>query len=362
MANHPSGKDIQTEWPEGAAAARPSSSFRRAWWWSSYWVAWAIVIALVAVAALRLFRHDAAFPLVWLNSFARYIYLPAYACAAWAAWQRRWVLLAAGLSVVVCHLAWMAPDFIRDRRFDPPTSAAAADTSPTLRIFFANVAADNDQRESLLSEIAAANPDVIVLVEFAWPWHIAFKSSPIMAPYKFGSGWMQSHIGSVNVFSKLPLQMEKQDWISGRAVQTVELEMGGHSIRLIGLHAPRPIGTPKYNYRGYWDHLLPMLIAEQGPVVIVGDCNATEHSLVYKRLTAERLRSAHDDRGRGYAGTWPNGTLWLPPIRIDQAFLSPEIECVQIAEGVGLGSDHKPLILDVRLRGNEGTRPVPASG
>jgi hypothetical protein len=40
----------------------------------------------------------------------------------------------------------------------------------------------------------------------------------------------------------------------------------------------------------------------------------------------------------------------VPPIRIDQAFLSPDVECLGIAEGVGRGSDHKPLILDLLIR------------
>jgi hypothetical protein len=42
----------------------------------------------------------------------------------------------------------------------------------------------------------------------------------------------------------------------------------------------------------------------------------------------------------------------MPPIRIDQAFLSPEIECLDIREGRGEGSDHKPLIVDLRIRTN----------
>jgi endonuclease/exonuclease/phosphatase (EEP) superfamily protein YafD len=107
---------------------------------------------------------------------------------------------------------------------------------------------------------------------------------------------------------------------------------------------------PAYDYFGYWKAIVPVLTSQKGPVLIVGDFNATEHSLVYKQLKDSGLRSAHDDRGRGYAMTWPNGTLPIPPIRIDQAFLSPDVECLDIREGVGEGSDHKPLIVDVRLR------------
>jgi endonuclease/exonuclease/phosphatase (EEP) superfamily protein YafD len=103
--------------------------------------------------------------------------------------------------------------------------------------------------------------------------------------------------------------------------------------------------------------MVPMLTAEPGPVVIVGDFNATQHSLVYKQLEEGGLRSAHEDRGRGYATTWPNGHRPVPPIRIDQAFLSPSVECLEIAEGQGAGSDHKPLILRVAVR--SATQPQP---
>jgi endonuclease/exonuclease/phosphatase (EEP) superfamily protein YafD len=191
-------------------------------------------------------------------------------------------------------------------------------------------------------------------VEYGWGWHRAFKSSPVIAAYRYGSGHLQSHIGSVNVFSRLPLQNEIQNWINGRAMHTVDIALGPRTLRLIGLHGPRPINRAKYNYPGYWRHALPLLTAEQGPVVIVGDFNATQHSSVYKQLTAHRLRSAHDALGRGYATTWPNGQNWLPPIRIDQAFISSEVECRSIREGRGLGSDHKPLVLDVHIRGDRG--------
>jgi endonuclease/exonuclease/phosphatase (EEP) superfamily protein YafD len=100
------------------------------------------------------------------------------------------------------------------------------------------------------------------------------------------------------------------------------------------------------------------LTAEPGPVVIIGDFNATQHSLVYKQLKNGGLRSAHDDCGRGYATTWPNGHWPLPPIRIDQAFISPDVTCLKIVEGQGAGSDHKPLILDIALRSPKASAPA----
>ena len=101
---------------------------------------------------------------------------------------------------------------------------------------------------------------------------------------------------------------------------------------------------------GLLDELYGVADGQDRVSCVVGDFNASEHSIVYMRLTEHRLRSAHDDRGRGYATTWPNGEYWCPPIRIDHAFVSPEIEVERIVEGRGRGSDHKPLIVDLRLR------------
>jgi len=108
--------------------------------------------------------------------------------------------------------------------------------------------------------------------------------------------------------------------------------------------------TPGNKYVEYWSEMLPVVTSRSGPTIAVGDFNATQHAKVYGAITGSGLRSAHADRGRGWAVTWPNGLMALPPIRIDHAFLSPEVECLKIVEGEGRGSDHKPLILEVRLR------------
>ena len=158
-------------------------------------------------------------------------------------------------------------------------------------------------------------------------------------------------IDNINMFSRIPLIENKDKWFVGSCLQTIEIPVGSKTLRIIGLHAPRPQKLQKDNYDEFWANAVPMILSEQGPLVVVGDFNATQYSAVYKRLTSGGLRSAHQDRGRGYATTWPNGQYWLPSlIRIDQALISPEIECVSITEGEGKGSDHEPLVLDVKIR------------
>src|SRR4051812_47060740 len=65
-----------------------------------YWFVWLVTLALFTFALLRLVDHDGEHFFIWLNAFTRYIYLPAYACLAWAVWKRRWILAAANIAIV----------------------------------------------------------------------------------------------------------------------------------------------------------------------------------------------------------------------------------------------------------------------
>jgi endonuclease/exonuclease/phosphatase (EEP) superfamily protein YafD len=275
-----------------------------------------------------------------------------------------------GVAVAACHVTWLAPEFLRDGRFDSyggATTAAASD-SPTLRIFFANARADNELPEDFLREIETVNPDVIVLVEFL-PWFRGVaQTSPALKPYLYGTPQNQPRGGEIALYSKIPIDNARHIWAAQRPSLAFDIRVGGRPLRVVCLHSPRPSpwprDLPQNDYRTFWDTMLPAVLELPDPAVVVGDFNATPHSRVYHLLTADRFRSAHDDRGRGYATTWPNGQFPVPPIRIDQALLSPSVECVQIAEGAGLGSDHKPLILDVRLRpgGRNGPRATGSAG
>jgi endonuclease/exonuclease/phosphatase (EEP) superfamily protein YafD len=315
---------------------------------------WAIVVVLGSLAALRLFYHDGTNLLVCFNAFTLYLYLPAYGVLAWAAWRRRWLLAALGGLIVLCHVAWIGPDFLPAARTAPIPAGSAA-PSPKMRIFCANVRGTNANYQSMLDEIAEADPDVVVLIEYTGRWHQALKDSPILAPYAYRQP--RPVTAQIACYSRLPLVHVEQPLVANSYCPILTIPLGNNLVRLFCLHSPRPTQRPWHDYDDFWARAMPLIAQQPEPLVVVGDFNATQHSRIYEQLASGRLRSAHDDRGRGYATTWPNGQYWLPPIRIDQALVSPDVECLGIVEGRGAGSDHKPLIFDVRLRHD---RPAPA--
>ena len=268
---------------------------------------------LPPVCLLRFYFHDATYVLTWINAFTRYVYLPAYGCLILALWRRRRWLAIANAGIIACHLWWLAPDFLPDRRFAAATTTDSSVAAPkSLRIFYANVRNRNHERDALWRKIEEADPDIVVLVEFMGDWRESFRKSPLAASYPHNSGLNQVTVDNF-LFSKTPPKSIRHDWFAGRCVETAEFPLGADSLRVVGLHSPRPMGIYGNDYAGYWSRVVPMLLEERRPLVVVGDFNATQYSRVYADLKAGGLRSAHEDRARGYATTWPNGAVPAAP-------------------------------------------------
>ena len=153
------------------------------------------------------------------------------------------------------------------------------------------------------------------------------------------------------VLSKRPLA-DSSIWMLGDVpMLLVTVVLDDASVQIVNWH-PLPPRTPRYV--AIWNDqyaALDQWVAEQsGPVLIIGDFNATQHARWMQQILQSGFQSAHVQTGRGYAVTYPNGTSRVPPIRIDHLLMSSHCVCRQIREGVGRGSDHKPLLADLILQ------------
>lgn len=326
----------------------------RLWRWLSalcLGCAWAATAIMAVCVLLRLVWHDGNLGLVWINAFTVYFYLPAYVCLAWGLWQRKWWLAAVSLAIVAFHLSWVLPELLPTDRRTP--ASATDDPSETLRIFYANVLTGNSHYGPLLEEIADADPDLIFINEFSTAWEEAFAKSPVMQSYLQSGGLPRHRFGNMGFYSRLPVSDFQIVWLENRMSCTFDVMLDDEKLRLFCLHGPRPLDYAVTDYYRYWAAIQSLVAQQPEPLIVIGDFNATQFSRAYQQLTSGRLRSAHRDVGRGYATTWPNGLHVLPPIQIDHALLSPQVECLNIVEGRGTGSDHRPLILQVRLRAEE---------
>ena len=87
-----------------------------------------------------------------------------------------------------------------------------------------------------------------------------------------------------------------------------------------------------------------------GPLVVVGDFNATPWSPALRTFLDEL-----DLNGLNVAATWP---VWFgfAGIPIDHALVSENLIITHIETGPNIGSDHRPVMIDVALdQGSPGT-------
>jgi endonuclease/exonuclease/phosphatase (EEP) superfamily protein YafD len=217
----------------------------------------------------------------------------------------------------------------------------------------------NPSYEPLFVEIEWHDPDVVVLTEFSPAWSAAVDASPVMDQYPHRITDAREGAFGVALFSKTPL-VEGEIWeVRDRPIARATVALGSDEVEIFGVHPPPPVSTTAIAIADdCWDEVLSQFARRTAPVVIVGDFNATQYSLVHQRIIDAGLSSAHELRGRGYATTWPNGLarrgITTPPIRIDHAMISSDLVCLDIQEGIGTGSDHKPLVLEVAILGRAG--------
>jgi endonuclease/exonuclease/phosphatase (EEP) superfamily protein YafD len=138
---------------------------------------------------------------------------------------------------------------------------------------------------------------------------------------------------------------------AGIPMTRATVDVDGTPVRLYNVHPVSPTSGPNVaRWNDEHQALLDALKEEKAPKLLVaGDFNATQHHSWYAKLIGLPLEDAHAACGKGNATTWPNGSRWLPPVRIDQVLTSPGMGCLDIHEGKGKGSDHRPVIAEIAV-------------
>jgi len=272
--------------------------------------------------------------------------LPVYLVAIISAICGSWILAFISSCVCVVHLCWVLPDFLRGS-----TNNGQVVEDSQLRVFSSNLLMVNKNWDGILQEIKEHNPDVILLQEYSHPWHTSFENNNITNTYPHTIYDIRDDSFGVAIYSRLPLN-NATIWFTQEipvAQANVRLRCG-REIVVMSLH---PLPPRTLEYTAWCDaqmHEITKTVSEINvPLLIAGDFNGTQHNAWVNKLSTGKMRSCHEDRGRGSAVTFPNGVFPLPPVRLDHIFISKHVACLSIQEGIGAGSDHRPLITNVAL-------------
>lgn len=309
---------------------------------------WAVVLLLGAVALLRVVAHDAFHPLILVNGFTTYLYLPAYGVLVMALCLRRRALTGVAAVLVAAHVSWCSPGALRAAPLPPEAFSA-----PRLRIMSANLLMSNPDTDGIVDEVLAEDPDVLVVQELSAHWQAALEAGELGRRLPYHVAEARETPFGVGIYSRRPLEDADVWYAWGAPVARATVRVGGIPVRLYDVHPLPPLHAA---WITNWSEALEAMRGEVAgererhpdrALVVAGDFNMTRHARWFGRFTDLGLRDAHEDRGRGLANTWPNGMLRVPPIRLDHVLLSPEVACLSVHEGRGRGSDHRPIVAEL---------------
>ncbi|MBA2481253.1 MAG: endonuclease/exonuclease/phosphatase family protein [Planctomycetes bacterium] len=246
---------------------------------------------------------------------------------------RKWRWLGACAVLALWNATLITPAFV------PPASDPVARRHA--RILFLNVEKRNADHAAVLRLVDEVDPDVACFVEVDPVWMRALL--PLMARYPDVCTRTRGDAFGVAAFSRLPCTSEIV-FLGGELPSTL-MRLDG--LTIVGTHPVPPMSADHFRWRNdQLRELARFAAAQGGPTIIGGDFNCTPWSPMFTDLLRDGL--LHDSRrGFGNQASWPSffPPLWIP---IDHCVHSAGIAVDRRAIGRRVGSDHHPVIVDIR--------------
>jgi endonuclease/exonuclease/phosphatase (EEP) superfamily protein YafD len=230
-------------------------------------------------------------------------------------------------------------------------AANAAPGGMPLRLVIANVEAQNRRPEKVTEFVRAADADLVLLVDAGGQyWRQALGQLRDLYPHHAQQAWRART--RVILFSRWPIVFEqvREAPRSWRPYLVAKLAVEGRTLEVLGVHpsSPSPIQAGKTRRRNHeLDHIAEVVKDTDAAVILAGDFNTSPWSPHFRDLLAAAgLHNAAE--GKGYIPTWPTW-FWPARIPIDHVLLKGPITATTVRRGPAIGSDHFPIIADLRL-------------
>ena len=235
---------------------------------------------------------------------------------------------------------------------DPPASVTSPQRStPGLRCVSLNLLQGNKEHGAVEKFVRESGADVLVFQEVSPAWGAVLQRLTDVYPHHLIRARKDSK--GAALLSRLPLKKTTFEIMPGQqtvGAVTAEVQTTAGPVRVFGIHSHKPTRADHAasQFR-YFEWLAKRSSEERAngvPVIIMGDFNSTPWSVAFRQFVA---RSQLFDTSRGVI----LGATWNPllphRLMIDHAFISPGLQLVGRRVGPSVGSDHRPLIVDVAM-------------
>src|SRR5258705_3687924 len=300
-----------------------------------------ILSSILALTLASLFGRP---PYLELTTHFRLQYaLAALGCAGMLIALHSWKLLLIAVCCALYNLAYLVPYY-----FSKPTPDIKA-SAASLRLLQVNLLLSNEYYETLLAAATEADADVIVLQELT---EECWKHLGILAEhYPHVEALPRPGGSGMAILSRYPLEEAKTLTLdaSNHIAQIAQVNVLSTSVTILALHPPTPVSSARFKNRNRQFHEAGDILRNlKGPRILIGDLNTTMWSPYFTDLT---IRSGLRDArlGFGLRTSWPMPLPWFLRLPIDHCLVSNDIIVERVQLGRRTGSDHRPLIVDVKF-------------
>ena len=228
-------------------------------------------------------------------------------------------------------------------------SAAQADDNVAVRVMLANVLTVNRDFDAFTAEVARQDPDILCVQEVDTAWKEVLEG--LRGKYPHQRIKPRSDNFGIALLSRLPLSDVETIELAGVTVPaiTATVEAPGGPLRLLTLHTLPPVMRHMAASRNrQLEAAAAIAKSSETPFALVGDLNITVWSPHFQDLLHD-AELVEGRRGRGVMPTWPVGR-WFPAlVPIDHVLVSSDVAISHFARGGETGSDHLPVIAELRI-------------
>jgi endonuclease/exonuclease/phosphatase (EEP) superfamily protein YafD len=310
-------------------------------------LAFLICIVLVIITAIAVFCSTGGWA-YWLERFSHF--------------QLQYWLMAAGLTLVLLVLRQPKPLLIGlfcltllSANIVTWYLPSLGQTTPLVKVMFANVWIYNRRYEDVLAAVRAEQPDIVGFTELDGPWVQQLDRLKDVFPYR------TEHRDSTVLYSKINLTGTEIIDRDPRFPDTVivrNLPKAGEKFTVVVTHPQSPRNEAVFRERNaFLERLATYLSKSPDNLIVIGDFNVSLWSPYYRKFV-EQTRLINARQGFGIYPTWTNIQIrqlpdFLQPflsIPIDHVFTrsgNVKLRATSFHTAPDVGSDHLPIVAEI---------------
>ena len=226
-------------------------------------------------------------------------------------------------------------------------------TGPTLRIMSMNLKYTTENGYLITDQLKRFDPDVLVIEDYT-PYAKEQIEALFGRDYLY-RGFLFNYLQGLAIYSRYPFDggRPKSTFTKIRRQMRGVIDFHGKSLAIYVEHPYSPRTQKRIlNNRLATLDLVEQIRNEKLPVILAGDFNFTQSTPNESALKDVGMQDGFELAGKGLGSTWPEEPpwmQWLPGVRIDHVFVSPQLICTQFWVGKCDGSDHLPIVADIRF-------------